>query len=41
MIVEVGVAGTGDDKQFLVVPGQFAVRGFAEIARVCLLAVHQ
>lgn len=32
LIVEVGVAGAGDNEQFLVVPSQFAVRGFAEIA---------
>ena len=32
LIVKVGVVGTGDNEQFLVVPSQFAVRGFAEIA---------
>ncbi len=32
LIVEVGMAGTGDNEQFLVVPSQLAVRGFAEIA---------
>ena len=35
------MAGTGDNEQFLVVPRQLAVRGFAEIAGVCLLAMHQ
>lgn len=32
LIVEVGMVGAGDNEQFLVVPSQFAVRGFAEIA---------
>lgn len=32
LIVEVGMAGTGDNEQFLVVPSQLAVHGFAEIA---------
>lgn len=32
LIVEVGMAGTGDNEQFLVVSSQFAIHGFAEIA---------
>ena len=32
LIIEVGMAGTRDNEQFLVVPSQFAVRGFTEIA---------
>ena len=31
----------GDNEQLLVVPGQLIVRRFAEIARVCLSAMHQ
>ena len=41
LIVKVGVVGTGDNEQFLVVPSQLVVRGFAEIAGVRLLAMHQ
>ena len=40
LIVKVGVAGTRDNEQFLVVPRKLAVRSFAEIAGVCLLAMH-
>ena len=32
LIVKVGVAGSGDNEQLLVVSGQLAVRSFAEIA---------
>ena len=32
LVIKIGVTGTGDNEQFLVVPSQFAVRGFAEIA---------
>ena len=35
------MAGAGDNEQFLVVPRQLAVRGFAEIAGVRLLAMRQ
>ena len=34
LIVKVGVAGTGNNEQFLIVSGQLTVRGFAEIAGV-------
>ena len=41
LIVEIGVVCAGDNEQLLVVPGQLVVRRFAEIARVCLSAMHQ
>lgn len=34
LIVKVGVAGTRNNEQFLIVSGQLTVRGFAEIAGV-------
>lgn len=34
LVIKIGVTGTGDNEQLLVVPGQLAVRGFAEIAGV-------
>ena len=41
LIIKVSVVCTGDNEQFLVIAGQLAVRCFAEIAGVRLLAVHQ
>lgn len=34
LVIKIGVTGTGDNEQLLVVPGQLAVRVFAEIAGV-------
>lgn len=41
LIVKIGVVGTGDDEQLLVVAGELAVSRLTEIAGVRLFTMHQ
>lgn len=39
LVIEIGMAGTGDDAQLLIVTGELFIDTLAEITGVCLLAI--